>query len=69
MPVSDERREQLVIVAVFIVLKQPGRVWYQITAENKSSAIILLFFTFRNALRCRKPRKQCLIHILIIFFI
>ena len=46
MPVGGERREQLVIVVVFIVLKQPGRVWYQITAENKSSAIILIFFLF-----------------------
>ena len=42
MTVGDERR---------VVLKQPGRVWYQITAKNKSSAIILLFFTFGNALR------------------
>ena len=66
MTVGDETREQQAKID-FNALKQPYHVWYQIIAKSKSSAIILLFFTFIYARRCRNPRKKCLVHTLINF--
>ena len=48
MSVGDETREQQAKID-FDASKQPYHVWYQIIAKSKSSAIILLFFTFINA--------------------
>ena len=61
MSVGDETREQQAKNRLFLILntvKQPYHVWYQTIAKSKSSAIILLFFTFINARRCRNPRKN-----------
>ena len=67
MSVGDETREQQAKEDCFYCFKATLSCLVSNYSKNKSSAIILLCFTFINAQRCRNPRQKCLAHTLIQF--